>query len=649
MRADEAADAVARLGRILAQAEARREAVRAGIEARAAAVAAAKGRLAQRDAIDTCLRELQQDAHQRSLASFETLLSALVQEVLPGEKPVSLELATERGLPALDIGLMRPDGGREDVLEDNGGAMTNVVGMALRLIAVVKAGVGRFLALDEADCWISPDRVPAFYRVLEDGAARLGVQCLAISHHDLGAVGAGMAVSRVAGRPATGVAIDGPAEGCAAAWAPDRPGFRFIRLVDVQGFADATLPLGPGVNALIGPNNTGKSTVIRALRAVFYGEARDSLVRAGAASARIEIGVAAARTLRFVRQPRRSPVNLWSLHEPDGSVAVEGGTRLETGGREVPDWVERLFGIRRVEDLDLHVAHQKFPVFLLGEKPAKRSAVLSIGREAGIVRDMQAIQRERVIEDQRIVREGEREITRLREVVAGFADLDGVAAAIEALRLRAGALSGADDDLRRIEARAALLARLAGRQRAATARDAAFAGLPGPEAVSALGQRLAEARNRLTLGERLLTAAQDLRRAGGRAGVLAHLPSRTPDLAAHEPAERHAAALSRLGRSLTGARDRAAILAGLPASAPAPASHEVANRSAGRLRDLTRALADARAGVAGVAASLAATEAGMADILAATGGLCPACGAPASAASLLDGHRHETASPEEAA
>ena len=128
-------------------------------------------------------------ASRRSLRSTETLLTAFARDVLPGEKPVSLELSTERGLAALDIGVLRPDGSREDVLEDNGGALTNVVGTALRLIAVVKAGVGRFLALDEVHCWIAPDRVPAFYRVLADGARRLGVQYLAISHHDVSAFG----------------------------------------------------------------------------------------------------------------------------------------------------------------------------------------------------------------------------------------------------------------------------------------------------------------------------------------------------------------------------------------------------------------------------------------------------------------------------
>src|SRR5829696_6674435 len=300
-----------RLRRDLAQAEGRRDWLRRRRETLEHDVALAKARLDLRGPVELFIEEVQAEASRRSLRSTETLLTAFAQDVLPGEKPVSLELSTERGLAALDIGVLRPDGSREDVLEDNGGALTNVIGAALRLIAVVKADVGRFLALDEADCWIAPDRVPAFYRVLEDGAARLGIQCLAISHHDLSSFAGQFHVSRVRGEPASG-------------------------LVDVQAYRDATLRLGPGVNALIGPNNRGKSTFIRALRAVFYGEARDSLVRAGARAATVEIGVEHGRTLRFTRQPRRSPVNLWSLHEPDGSVVVANGLRHETGGRAVP-------------------------------------------------------------------------------------------------------------------------------------------------------------------------------------------------------------------------------------------------------------------------------------------------------------------------
>ncbi|ACA20554.1 ATPase involved in DNA repair-like protein [Methylobacterium sp. 4-46] len=635
----EAAAALDRLGRALARAEARRAALTGERDGLVRAVAAAKGRLERRDAVDLCLRELQQETHQRSLARIETLLSAVVQEVLPGEKPVSLDLTTERGLPALDIGLLRPDGGREDVLEDNGGAMTNVVGMGLRLIAVVKAGLGRFIALDEADCWIAPARVPAFYRVLEDGAARLSLQCLAISHHDVTGFPPGTRVSRIGGDPARGVLIDGPAEECAAAWEPDAPGFRHIRLIDVQGFADAVLPLAPGVNALVGPNNRGKSTVIRALRAVFYGEARDGLVRAGKPACRIEIGVAGGRILRFVRQVRRSPVNLWSLHEPDGSLVRQDGATLETGGRDVPDWVDRLFGITRVEELEVHVAHQKFPVFLLGEKAPKRSAVLSLGREAGYIRAMQDLQRERVAEDQRAVREGERRLALLAELLAPLAGLEAAAASLAALREEAGRLAEGERRLAGIEAGLSALARLRAARDAASGRARALAALPGPEVPADLARGLAEARHREGVGERLLGLSRDLARARAQLAALAGLPA-APVPRASAAAEAHAAALARLAADLARARARAAALAALPEAAPALAAPEAALRGARRLAELGRQLAAARGRTAEARAGLAAIEAETAALLAATGGRCPACGGTAAPESLLDGHRH---------
>lgn len=633
-------EALTRAGRLLARLEAARDRDRETLAARTREVAAAKGRLAQRDAVDTYLRELQQEANRRSVATFETLLTALVQEVLPGEKPVRLDLTTERGLPALDIGVERPDGGREDVLEDNGGAMTNVVGMALRLIAVVKAGVGRFLALDEADCWIAPDRVPAFYRVLEESAAKLGVQCLAISHHDVAGFGADLTVSRIAGRPETGVAIAGPAASCAAAWSPEMPGFRYLRLVDVQGFSDATLPLGPGVNALVGPNNHGKSTVIRALRAVFYGEVRDSLVRAGANAARVEIGVADGRVLRYARQPKRTPVNLWSLHEADGSLVRENGTTLETGGRDVPAWVERLFGITRVEDLDVHVAHQKFPVFLLGEKPARRSAVLSIGREAGLVRDMQALQRERVTEDQRTIREGEREIARLREALSALGDLDALEGALAGLRGQADALSAEEARLRDREALADRLARSGRLATGAAARARVLADLPAPETGAEIGRALAEARHRAALGRHVLAAAGDLAAAHGRVAALAGLPPEAPVPRDAARAGTHAARLRRLRAGLADARDRAAVLAGLPDEAPRPVLRPDAAATAQRLAETGRRLAAARGRAAAARDGLAVAEAEMEVVLATTGGRCPACGTPVAPASLLIGHRH---------
>jgi hypothetical protein len=589
-----------RLAARLARVEGRREALLARQAVLERDIALAKARLSHRGEVEALLDHLQAEASRRNVASFETLLSALVQEVLPGEKPVTLDLTTERGAPALDIGVARPDGSREDVLEDNGGALTNVIGMALRLIAVVKAGVGRFLALDEADCWIAPDRVPAFYRVLEDSAARLGVQCLAISHHDMDGFDARIRVSRITGHPESGVGVICPR---ADGWDDGKPGFRFIRLLDVQGYADATLTLGPGINTLTGPNNRGKSTFIRALRAVFYGEARDSLVRAGATTATVELGLVGGRTLRFTRQPRRSPVNLWSLHERDGGIVEENGTRCETGGRATPDWVGALFGIVKVEDLDVHVAHQKFPVFLLGEPPSRRSAVLSIGQEAGYIRDMLALHKERCTADLALVRQGERELAAIADALKRFESLPALAEQLAGAQAAAGALERASARIGALDAAHGRLVAAGAPLQRLGARARALQALPPPDRLAALSLDLAGAAERARIGTAVGTSSGALRRAERRRSVLAALPAALPELASTAALDGAAERLARLGEDLARARGRADLAAS--------AIVEVRAKLAALVRD--------------------------------SGGLCPACGHAVDPADLLGGHIHAQA------
>jgi len=597
---------LARAESFLARLEGRRDAVALRLAELTREIELAKGRLAVKDEVEGFIEAVHGSASRRNLAAFETLLTALVQEVLPGEKPVALELSTERGLASLDICVRRPDGTLEDVLEDNGGALTNVIGMALRLIAVVKADVARFLALDEADCWIAPDRVSSFYRVLEDGAARLGVQCFAVSHHDLSQFSDKFHIARIVGEPAGGVDVQ--SADCSGAWDDTQPGLRFIRLVNVQAYKDATLPLSPGVNALIGPNNRGKSTFIRALRAVFYGEARDSLVRAGAKSAFVEIGMAEKRTLRFTRQPRRSPVNIWSLHEADGSVVEEKGMRYETGGRNVPDWVGELMRITKVEDLDVHIAHQKFPVFLLGETASRRSAVLSIGQEASYIRDMLMIHRERCTRDNATVRNGERELATLQEMLASLEALGTLKSRLSALREQARQIKASSDRLQSLHDHAMRLTHLARQLGTARARVKATHALPPPERVADLTRRIEHARERERIGRQVL----------------------------------------QLGSQLVSGKARLASLRSLPDDVPTLESTVHAQNMMKRLADLRSAALIARSRVAQIDVGIKSVQAEMARFMEETGGLCPTCGSPVSAENLLDHHAHSShSSPSE--
>ncbi len=467
--------------------------------------------------------------------------------------------------------------------------------------------MARFLALDEADCWIAPDRVSSFYKVLEDGAARLGVQCLAVSHHDLSQFSGKFHIARIVGEPASGVEVQ--SSDTSAAWDEAQPGLRFIRLVNVQAYGDATLPLSPGVNALIGPNNRGKSTFIRALRAVFYGEARDSLVRAGAKAAAVEIGVAGRRTLRFTRQPRRSPVNIWSLHEADGTVVEEKGMRYETGGRIVPDWVADLIRIRKVEDLDIHIAHQKFPVFLLGETPSRRSAVLSIGQEAGYIRDMLVIHRERCRRDNEVVRNGERELIGLSETLEGLKELDSLKDQLSAARDQAEHVKAAATRLERLQGHAYKLVDIKRRLRVAQARADITGGLPEAEQLASLTRTVERSRERERLGQRVL----------------------------------------QLSRNLALGKARLAVMQSLPEAVPALENTSSAQDILKRLGDLRSAAHIAQGRMAQVDEGLKSVQAEMARLIEETGGLCPTCGSPVKPENLLDHHAHSShsATPSE--
>lgn len=97
--------------------------------------------------------------------------------------------------------------------------------------------------------------------------------------------------------------------------------------------------------------------------------------------------------------------------------------------------------------------------------------------------------------------------------------------------------------------------------------------------------------------------------------------------------------MSRLARGLAQAQAREATLRDLPA-APSPVLRRDAAATGRRLAGIRDRLAEAEARAAAARDGLAAAEAEMAEVLASTGGRCPACGNPAAPASLLAGHRH---------
>ena len=394
-------------------------------------VGLAKGRLLLKPQTDEFLQAMQANLHRRAVGSYERMLTAIVQDVLKTDDRVGLDLTIERGLPALDI-FLDAKGNREDIMNGAGGSVTNVISLGLRMITTVRSGGRRFVALDEPDCWLQPSKVKAFYNVIDGVGGKLGMQSLIISHHDLDLMPEGLAVARLHRQDGRVVCENDPKS---KSWQPDQEGIRVLRIRNMMSHSDTEIRLAPGATAIIGDNHLGKSVSVRALRAVCYGEAADTDIRHGEKSMEIELEIEGNRKVRFTREPKRNPVNQWTLETLDGDVITDEATNTEfrSGGRSTPDWVTKVLRIERFEGLEHQLSHQKTPVFLLNETASKRAAVLSIGRESGYIQKMLNKQRENAKADASLIKKGEQEVAQIQDELALLEGIEAVAQRLEKL------------------------------------------------------------------------------------------------------------------------------------------------------------------------------------------------------------------------
>jgi DNA repair exonuclease SbcCD ATPase subunit len=248
-------------------------------------------------------------------------------------------------------------------------------------------------------------------------------------------------------------------------------------------------------------------------------------------------------------------------------------------------------------------------VFLLGETPSRRSAVLSIGQEAGYIRDMLVIHRERCRRDNDVVRNGERELIGLSETLEGLKELDTLKEQLSAARDQAEYVKAAATRLERLQGHAYKLVDIGRRLRVAQARADIAAQLPEAERLASLTRAVERSRERERLGQRVL----------------------------------------QLSRSLALGKARLGVMQGMPGAAPTLENTLSAQNILKRLSDLRSAAHIARSRMAQVDEGMKSLQDEMARLVEETGGLCPTCGSPVKPENLLDHHTHSShsATPSE--
>jgi len=390
---------------------------------------------------------------------------------------------------------------------------------------------------------------------------------------------------------------------------------RRLTLVNFMAHARTVLELAEGLNVLCGPNNTGKSAVVEALRCLTANPAPRHVIRHGAAEARVEALLDDGRRVAWVR---RKAYALYEVYEP-GSDTPQTFAKLGKSG--VPPEVAEILRLPPVtfekgESVDVHLAGQRQPVFLLDQPGSLLADFLASSTESAHLMAMQDLLREKARRAKTSARELEAGLARTEAGLDSLAGLPGLALRLEDLGARGRALDARRGQEPALEARAGRIQALRAGRESLAGRLRALGALHAPPAMHAC-----EGLDALLASVERLGA----RRAGARGAltVLAALEEPPPPA----PAAELARSLARIGQARAQAdraRARARLLAEL-APPPAEADPSPLAGTAASLETLRARIAKGRAWLAAREKDLDALSRGVAARLE-QAGECPLCG-----------------------
>lgn len=360
---------------------------------------------------------LQKHEHEKSVGAYERLLSALLQDVLPGDRQVIMELSTERGVSSLGISIKKGNNPPEDPYSGNGGSVSNVLSVGLRLIALIRSGKRRFMVLDEADCWIKPILIPRFANVIQEMSERMGLQVLMISHHDDKHFSC-LPYRLQLNKTEMGIETEWAIESDIPIWNDDEDGFRSIMLSNFQAHSNTFIPLSPGITLLMGDNDIGKSSIVSALRAVFYGESDDSMIKHYEPSTKVTIDMGEGKALfwerKFGKGSPKDPKEVYTLIDINNGYDLDNPLHRTEGAKHLPEWLEEEIGIGLIDGLDVQIGHQKKPIFLLDQPGSVRAKALAIGSDSSYVQKMMKISKDEMSEAKTSIKNAEKNLERFQ-------------------------------------------------------------------------------------------------------------------------------------------------------------------------------------------------------------------------------------------
>ena len=202
-----------------------------------------------------------------------------------------------------------------------------------------------------------------------------------------------------------------------------------IKKIVIDNFmahAHTELELGPGVTVLTGPNNTGKSAVVEALRCVATNPTPSHFLRHGAKEARVSVEMEDGTRVVWVRAKRWAMYELWR----PGAEEPEEYRKLQ---RKVPEDIQQVLRLNQVDletssrPVDIHIGNQRDPVFLLNRPDSDAAAFFAASTESAHLLAMQDLLKLQVRDRKREEEALEADLGRIEKDMDRLEDLPSLA------------------------------------------------------------------------------------------------------------------------------------------------------------------------------------------------------------------------------
>lgn len=343
--------------------------------------------LGRKDDVLKALNEAQTRAQAKNKGVYEGLLTDLIKEVMPeNHSKVVLTTYIKNNKAALDFDIEVDDGDLESIAEDQGGSICNITAMAIRFIVLARHPNRRVLLLDESDCHLREEYIPAFAAVISQMAIKLGIQVLYISHHPASHfMGHGRVIELHREGRITHSRIlseEGPApEG----YEPPATALRYVRLQNFGRLQNALIELSPGLNVITGDNNLGKSKLMQAIAELSTFDAKARRITHKRPFFEVELGLEEGMSLHWRYARSGEGKTEITLKDAQGTAI-----KYSNDGKNQPDWLQTYLAMPLVNGENIHYHSQKLPNYLLGAEfsSTDRAVMLPLGRESRDVLQM---------------------------------------------------------------------------------------------------------------------------------------------------------------------------------------------------------------------------------------------------------------------